>query len=227
MGDWELFIFLRQLGAKMTADVGLERPLWLAIQLLQPDAMSFLLGHGARLSSEEIDRKIGVLVDSWSPQIQALGQTEHPKRVGPVLECLLSFGLDVNAADRRGRTLFNIRYRADIVRLLLSAGADPNAEDSEGWFPIHYATRQRGGEAVGDLVRAGADVHAMTADCTHAQDITALHLAAMSGPLPAVRVLLDAGADPDVGVLGLRDFNYSSTWALDLIGAMEGLAIRD
>ena len=33
---------------------------------------------------------------------------------------------------------FGLRYRPELVRMLLRAGADPSAADGEGWSPLHF-----------------------------------------------------------------------------------------
>lgn len=49
----------------------------------------------------------------------------------------------------------------DIIRLLLTAGADPNLRSSEGKMtPLHYAASCGRTEVVATLIRAGADVNA-------------------------------------------------------------------
>ncbi|CAN0052915.1 unnamed protein product, partial [Scytosiphon promiscuus] len=52
----------------------------------------------------------------------------------------------------------------DTVLLLLSAGACPNAQDLDGWTPLHYAARNEiGGEVlVRTLLTAGAEVDRTT-----------------------------------------------------------------
>lgn len=79
-----------------------------------------------------------------------------------------------------------------IVRLLLQAGADPNAPDDDGLSPLHHGAENSNPMVVTHLLDAGADLNARDND-----GYTALHwAAAQSGNGRVVKVLLDRGADP-------------------------------
>ena len=79
-----------------------------------------------------------------------------------------------------------------IVRLLLQAGADPNAPDDDGLSPLHWGAENSNPMVVTHLLDAGADLNARDND-----GYTALHwAAAQSGNGRVVKVLLDRGADP-------------------------------
>ncbi len=79
-----------------------------------------------------------------------------------------------------------------IVRLLLQAGADPNAPDDNGLTPLHRGAENSNPMVVTHLLDAGADLNARDND-----GYTALHwAAAQSGNDRVVKVLLDRGADP-------------------------------
>ena len=79
-----------------------------------------------------------------------------------------------------------------IVRLLLQAGADPNAPDDNGLTPLHRGAENSNPMVVTHLLDAGADLNARDND-----GYTALHwAAAQSGNDRVVKALLDRGADP-------------------------------
>ena len=79
-----------------------------------------------------------------------------------------------------------------IVRLVLQAGADPNAPDDDGLTPLHWGAENSNPMVVTHLLDAGADLNARDND-----GYTALHwAAAQSGNGRVVKALLDRGADP-------------------------------
>jgi uncharacterized protein len=98
--------------------------------------------------------------------------------------------------------LFDAIEQHDLDRLvaLLRGGADPNAVKSTppGWTPLHASIEELeedgSVEALVHLLRHGAQVDAW--DSGH--DATPLLMAIFRGQLEAVRVLLAAGADPNV-----------------------------
>jgi hypothetical protein len=92
-------------------------------------------------------------------------------------------------------------WRADLVRALVAAGAEPNAANRLGATPLHYAASGQPGASRWDpaaqvrtiaaLVEAGADPNARTKNGT-----TPLHRAIRTRCAGAVRELLARGADP-------------------------------
>jgi hypothetical protein len=93
-------------------------------------------------------------------------------------------------------------YRVEIMRLLLAAGADPNAAfNHRGGTPLHYTAdgyvngpvwdAKRQVKAIECLLAAGADIHRQDKN-----GATPLHRAVRTRCAAAVRCLLDAGSDP-------------------------------
>ena len=75
---------------------------------------------------------------------------------------LLGHGADVNAIATNNMRVAVINSaaasgRADVVRLVLQAGADPNARQMMGYTALHAAAARDNVEMVKDLLDAGAD----------------------------------------------------------------------
>ena len=120
-------------------------------------------------------------------------------RTGDVqaVRALLSAGADPNAADgpRRSRALANAARvgRLDTMAVLLAAGADPDLADVGGnrWIPLMHALHKHRTASVRFLLEHGA-----RADGPDGLTLTPLMMAAATGQIDAVRLLLDRGANP-------------------------------
>jgi len=80
-----------------------------------------------------------------------------------MLRFLIASGASINLVDHKGRhtALHFAAFDAhkEAVRILLAAGADPNAQDTSGWTPSHIVIRAPDPRVflVLDLVGKGAD----------------------------------------------------------------------
>ena len=84
------------------------------------------------------------------------------------------------------------RYEDEDVFRCLRAGADPTAQDSDGWTPLHYAAHWGHSRTVIALLEAGANPNTQNSD-----GWSPLHQAALNNASPDVTAaLLSAGADP-------------------------------
>jgi cytohesin len=115
------------------------------------------------------------------------------------VQVLLGAGSAVNAVHAGGDTLLHCaarRCQAEVVQLLLGTGSAVNARTARGDTALHCAcAAYRGHAEVAEVVRlllvAGSAV-----DAANENGETALHCAARQGYAKAVRLLLNAGADP-------------------------------
>jgi ankyrin repeat protein len=109
-----------------------------------------------------------------------------------MVKLLLKYGADPNAfgelseAEMAPLTLavFYCEQSADVLRLLIDAGADP----AKDFYALHSAVSKGDLEAVKVLVNGGGDVD------------LALETAAGTNQVEIVKYLLEAGADPNQGV---------------------------
>jgi ankyrin repeat protein len=150
---------------------------------------------------------------------------------------LLDLGADPHAADATGATPLTTAAQenadASIISMLEAAGAkldfiaalnlkrydlaaamldeDPSriGPDGRDTIALHLSVSKQNAESVRWLIEHGVDIDAKRPiwDCNH----TALHMTAENGALNLSRMLLDAGADPNI-----RDDKYGATalgWA--------------
>ena len=100
---------------------------------------------------------------------------------------------DINATQPDGMSaLFWAVYyeEADMVSLLLDAGADANVQNRYGLTPLIQSAITGNGEIISMLLDAGADANARTL-----QGDTALMNAAKAGTVQGVQALIEAGAN--------------------------------
>ncbi|WP_043435638.1 ankyrin repeat domain-containing protein [Cystobacter fuscus] len=152
-----------------------------------------------------------------------------------VLLALLEHGADVNAWDaERDRTPLLeavCENQLAAVEVLLNAGAEPNVRSSEGDTPLRACAEVGNVVMASLLLRAGAT--RTINDWGGLTGCTALGIAISRLDLPMMRLLLDAGADPEAtdddrqptrDRLPPRDESDSQAWdaAFELLGGTKG-----
>jgi len=138
-------------------------------------------------------------------------------------KALLTAGANPNAQDRKGETPLHtaaVYGDATVAKMLLDAHSDKNAQNRDGLTPLHQAAQFNNTDVVEALLAVDAIVNtpdrmrwtalhsANTADVTKAllaaganknaqtpDGLTPLHIAARSGQVDKVEVLLNDGAD--------------------------------
>jgi len=134
--------------------------------------------------------------DAWSA-LHAASTRGHAS----IVVALLDAGSAVDAPAGGVTALWNASGpspSAETVRLLLEAGADPNATDPlMGWSPLDRATQYCKAEIASLLIKAGADVN-----YADEKGWTLLMTAAETGCTSVARLLLAAGANPSAACDG-------------------------
>jgi uncharacterized protein len=140
--------------------------------------------------------------EGWRPLHRALGQIEVGGSV-EFVRLLLAHGADPNAwdANHHETPILSATDPIDVddfeaARVLLEEGADPNVRRSDGESPLRMAARGQKLLLAEMLLNHGA---AKTIDEFGGDWAwTALGHAAHNFDLPMIRLLLAAGADPEV-----------------------------
>ena len=146
------------------------------------DAIKLLLSVGANPNIENDDGETWIhhtVIGNWSRE---------------VLQVVIAHGGDVNAATKGNITALMLASRtgnADVINVLLAAGADPNITDADGYTCLHDAidvgcTK----ETLTAFINHGANIHA-----ANKKGVTPLMGAVWKGNIDAIKVLLTAGAD--------------------------------
>lgn len=113
--------------------------------------------------------------------------------------------IDVNPRSRSDETplmLASIKGQLALASQLIDKGADVN---KPGWTPLHYASTYGHLELMNLLLE-----HYAYIDAASPNESTPLMMAAMYGTASAVKLLLEAGADPMLrNVQGLSAFDFA------------------
>ena len=111
------------------------------------------------------------------------------------------------SCDQWGTPQFSEGADAAITSQCLSAGANPNAADSNDNTPLHWAVIDHNAAVIDALIRAGADPNA-----ANSEGQTPLHSAAR-GRATILDILIRAGADPNaVDRYGWTPLHITAIW---------------
>lgn len=175
------------------------------VALLEPDRIlfqsSFLSpGHSGGALLDDSGRMVG-MIQSDQPPYGVAG------RLTGILQKLRNWKYIVELYQRREMELYHhVDFESvleeavaagnlTLVRSLLAACPDVNAENFDGRTPLLIASMNGRLETLRFLLELGADTRATT-NSTGQGSVNALELAALHGHAEVVKALLQAGADP-------------------------------
>ncbi len=219
---------VRQDVAAYLLDHGATLSVWTAIALDRADDLRAMVAREPALLAARMTRN----QHRRTPLHHAVAKN-RPR----IVQLLLDLGADPNTPDASGATALTTASQEgagqDVVAALLAAGArldlltavnlgrygeaeamlrdDPSRIGPDGGdtIALHLAVNKKNVATIRWLLAHGIDVNARRPmwECNH----TALHMTIESGAIEIARMLLDAGADPNI-----RDDKYHATalgWA--------------
>lgn len=129
-------------------------------------------------------------------------------------KALLELGADPNQVDERGQTpLYRACMKsARMVRLLLKYGANPLTRNTDDSHSLHFCAVWGHDARAKPLLDAG-----VPADYLECGEFTALPDACSCGHVKMAKLLLESGADPNLGDSLTRAANHGSAAIVELL----------
>lgn len=166
---------LLEFGVRVTSD-----DLFTAVRKDNPQMVRWLLDHGADPNAR----------DNYQHSVL---QEAATWRATACVKLLIEAGADVHAKDHVESQPISDASTPEIVRLLVEAGADINYISGQGYTLLKSMAEQVNIDMVRALLNMGADTDAETKRYT----TTPLYVAVQQDDLEIVRLLLEAGANPN------------------------------
>ncbi len=197
MRNIKYFIYLYVLSGFLWANAGSYEDFFISIKQDRTDVMQNLLARGFDVNTRDPNGEHALTLAIKEPS-------------PAVIELLLNWkktDLDArNKADESPLMMAALKGQASLVTRLVERGADVN---KPGWAPLHYAA------TLGhiDILNFLLENHAYI-DASSPNGSTPLMMAALYGTPSAVKLLLEAGADPRLtNNLGLSAIDFAQRHA--------------
>ncbi|KAF7654241.1 hypothetical protein LDENG_00072490 [Lucifuga dentata] len=190
----EICEMLLKAGAKFSlANIYGITPLFTAAQSGQVSTLRFLLKHGADINSQATD---------GATALYEATKNGHEQ----IVELLLSQNADANKPGQKGLLPLHIaaqRGSDTMVSMLIPATSKARVRRT-GISPLHLAAERNRDEVLETLIEAGFDVNAQLSEerskMYEDRRSTALYFSVINNNIDAVRMLLAAGANPNLDI---------------------------
>lgn len=169
-------------------------------QKFTAEKIARLIAAGVNVNIENKDGNTLLLKAIWHDHSNA-----DAVEAAEAVRMLLKAGAKVNGEKRPPLLDAAIASRAEIVKELLAAGANPNISNDDGQTPLWFAA------AFGNIVMAQMLINAGAYVDTPDNKLGSMPLmrAVLNGDIPMIQLLMDAYADPTIK-------NKSGQTAMDL-----------
>jgi len=114
------------------------------------------------------------------------------------LKLLIEAGADLNIKNLFGHTPLGCATSPSAIKVLLDAGADPYLANNKGEAPLHYAIYTKKNDLMEAFLNSNPSRMTGLRIKTLHQDDTPLHIAAWTNNIKAAKLLIEAGANPNV-----------------------------
>ena len=129
---------------------------------------------------------------------------------------MLETDIDLNKVGKNGHTALMdalVGGKDWVIHLVLGAGPNPNVGSVHGLGALAYATAYRSIDLMEALLSLGADIHLLTDEGS-----SSLSMAVMVGDKDKTKLLLDSGADVNIGKI---QNSYSNFYGAVRLGKTE------
>ena len=187
----------------------IEQCLTYGVNINQKDILGLTALQYAVISDDKCEGNVRLMLPSGADKEQSgrdgMTALHYAARRGSALmaQILLGAGANVHAQDNGRRTPLHWAATAgapDVISVLIKQGANPGIRDRHGRFPLHWVCTLNPPDGlsidncdscVNQLLKADDKSPKKTATERDFDSLTALHLAAFSGNISIVKILLE------------------------------------